>query len=88
MTAKPPAPPPQLPSEPPRAKHVTSTYGGAQISPTDAFHPHQPGGVVTSTVGVNPDPPADRQVSPDISPTVPYEGDSPTGYDPYTMGTF
>jgi hypothetical protein len=44
--------------------------------------------VVTSTVGVNPDPPADRQVSPDISPTVPYEGDSPTGYDPYTMGTF
>ena len=28
------------------------------------------------------------QAAPDISPTVPYSGDSPTGYDPYTMGTF
>lgn len=76
------------PAEPPRAKHVTSTYQGAQVSPTDAFHPHQQGGVITATVGVNPDPPADRQAAQDISPTVPYAGGSPTGYDPYTAGTF
>ena len=83
MTRVPPPPP-----EPPRAKHTTSTYGAAQISPTSAFRPHAQGGVVTETVGVNPDPPANRQAAPDISPTVPYSGDSPTGYDPYTMGTF
>lgn len=80
-----PAPPP---AEPPRAKHVTSTYRGAQVSPTDAFHPHRQGGVVTATAGTNPNAPANRQAAPDISLTVPYTGDSPTGYDPYTMGTF
>jgi hypothetical protein len=68
--------------------HTTSAFSGAQITPTGAFHPHQAGGVVTTTVGTNPDAPADRQAAPDISPTVPYTGDSPTGYDPYTMGTF
>lgn len=44
------------------------------------------GPVVTATVGLNPDPPANRQAAPDISPTVPYMGGSPTGYDPYTGG--
>jgi hypothetical protein len=82
VTAKPPPAP-----EPPRDKHTTSAYGAAQISPAE-FRPHAPGGVITQTAGVNPDPPADRQAAPDISPTVPYTGDSPTGYDPYTMGTF
>lgn len=82
MTGASPTPP-----EPPRPKHITSTYQSAQITPA-TFRPHAPGGVITETVGVNPDPPANRQVAPDISPTVPYEGDSPTGYDPYTMGTF
>ena len=78
---------PAPPAEPPRAKHVTSTYAAAQIQPA-TFRPHQPGPVLTQTVGLNPDPPADHQAAPDISPTVPYLGGSPTGYDPYTMGTF
>jgi hypothetical protein len=85
MAAKPKTAPPA--AEPPRPKHVTSAYQGAQIQPTGAFHPHQPA-QVTQTVGQNPDPPANRQAAPDISPTVPYLGDSPTGYDPYTMGTY
>jgi len=51
------------------------------------FRPHHPV-QLTQTAGANPNPPADRQAAPDISPTIPYEGDSPTGYDPYTMGTF
>ena len=52
-----------------------------------SFRPHAEA-QVTKTVGVSPDPPAQRQAAPEISPTVPYQGDSPTGYDPYTMGTF
>jgi hypothetical protein len=81
MAVQPPAP------EPPRGKHITSHFAAAQIQPTDGFRPHQPA-QVTATVGMNPDPPAVEQAAPEISPTVPYEGGSPTGYDPYTMGTF
>lgn len=51
------------------------------------FRPHQPV-QVTRTAGTNPNAPADRNAARNISPTVPYEGDSPTGYDPYTLGTF
>jgi hypothetical protein len=75
------------PPQPPRGKHVSSAYAAAQVSPA-SYRPHSPGGVLTETVGVNPDPPADRQAATDISPTIPYAGGSPTGYDPYTLGTF
>jgi hypothetical protein len=75
------------PAEPPRAKHITSHYAAAQVRPAGGFRPHQPA-QVTQTAGVSPDPPAVEQAAQDISPTVPYEGGSPTGYDPYTMGTF
>jgi hypothetical protein len=71
----------------PRAKHTTSAYGGAQITEAD-YRPHKPGTVLTATVGVNPDPPEQHQAAPDISPTVPYMGGSPTGYNPYTQGTY
>ena len=50
---------------------VKSTYDSAQISKTTGMTPHQDAGVTP-------------QASVPISPTVPYEGGSPTGYDPYT----
>jgi len=78
------APPP--PAEP-RPRHTTSAYGGAQITAA-SYRPHQDGPVLTATVGGNPDAPAQRQAAPEISPTVPYAGGSPTGYDPYTQGTY
>lgn len=77
----------QPPPEPPRGKHVTSRYAAAQVRPTDGFRPDR-AAQVTQTAGTNPAAPADRQAAPEISPTVPYAGDSPTGYDPYTMSTF
>jgi hypothetical protein len=77
---------PQTPDVPPRGQHVQSHYRAAQVRPA-AFRPHADA-QVTETVGVNPDPPAQRQAAPEISPTIPYSEDSPTGYDPYTMGTF
>lgn len=73
------------PGDGPRPKHTTSAYQAAQIRPAE-FRPDQPDVALTQTAGVNPDPPATRQASPDISPTVPYAGGSPTGYDPYTGG--
>jgi hypothetical protein len=76
----------QPPPEPPRGTHVKSHYGAAQVRPV-SFRLHTDVQVI-ETVGVNPDPPAQRQAAPEISPTIPYSEDSPTGYDPYTMGTF
>jgi len=75
-------------AEPPRGKHVQSGYGATQVRPA-TFHPHaHDQAQVSQTVGVNPDPPAERQAAPEISPAVPYMGGSPTGYDPATLGTF
>jgi hypothetical protein len=34
---------------------------------------------------MNPDP-AQRQAAPDVAQAVPYVGESPTGYNPYTDG--
>lgn len=69
-----------------RAKHTTSADRTAQIQPAP-FRPHQPV-QAPQTAGVNPDRPAQRKAAQNISPNVPYLGDSPTGYAPYTMGTF
>lgn len=65
---------------------MRSAYPAAHIRPAD-FRPHKPGGQVTQTVGVNPDPPATRSASPDMATTIPYMGESPTGFDPATLGT-
>lgn len=78
---------PQPSGEPPRGKHVRSHYAAAQVQPTDRFRPHAPA-QVTETAGVSPDPPANYQAAPEISPTIPYEGGSPTGFDPFVSGTF
>ena len=51
------------------------------------FRPHHPI-QITQIAEANPGAPPTREAAPDISPTVPYTGDSPTGYDPYTTGTF
>ena len=68
----------------PHHGQVQSTYQGAQISPAN-FKPHADP-QVTQTVGMNPDPPAVRQASPDVSQSVPYMGESPTGYNLFTGG--
>jgi hypothetical protein len=68
------------------AKHVPTRSPGAQTRPAD-FFPHKEGQQVTATAGMNPDPPANRQAAMEIRQNVPYSGDSPTGYDPYTLGT-
>jgi hypothetical protein len=81
--AAPPQPPQQEVS--PHHGQVQSHYQGAQISPGQ-FKPHADK-QITTTVGMNPDPPADRQSSPDVAQSVPYMGESPTGYNPYTGGT-
>ncbi len=67
-------------------KHVQSSFPAAAIRPAD-FRPDKRG-QVTQTAGVNPDPPAVQQAAPQAADSVPYAGDSPTGYDPYTLGTF
>ena len=68
----------------PHHGQVQSTYQGSQISP-GSFKPHADK-QVTQTVGMNPDPPANRQASVDASQSVPYMGESPTGYNPFTAG--
>jgi hypothetical protein len=84
-TAKAKAPQPPQPQEvSPHHGQVQSHYQGAQISPA-AFKPHA-GKQVTKTVGMNPDPTANRQASPEVSQSVPYMGESPTGYNPYAGG--
>lgn len=72
----------QPPDEPPRGKHITSAYGAAQIRPTDAFTPHQDA-QVTQTVGVNPDPPAQRSASVPADTSLPLTAGSPTGFTPF-----
>jgi hypothetical protein len=55
------------------------------------FYPHKQGQAptqVTQTAGTNPNAPAVRQAAPEVATSVPYEGGSPTGYDPYTLGTY
>lgn len=81
MAAK---PTPAQPGPSPHHGQVQSTYQGAQISAAQ-FRPHADP-QVTQTVGVNPDPPAQRQAAPDVAQTVPYVGESQTGYNPYTDG--
>jgi hypothetical protein len=61
-----------------------STYQDSQISPAQ-FRPHADA-QITETVDMNPDPPAQRQASPDLAQPVPRVGESPTGYNPYTGG--
>jgi hypothetical protein len=75
------------PAASPHHGAVNSAFKGAQISRTGGFTPHQPA-QVTQTVGMSPDPPANHQAAQDISPTIPYIGGSPTGFDPATGGTF
>lgn len=74
-----------------RAPRHSARDGSGRFSRTQKldprFRPHQPV-QVTQTAGTNPNAPAGRQSAPSIAETVPYVGDSPTGYDPYTMGTF
>jgi hypothetical protein len=67
-------------------KHVPTKSPGAATRPAD-FYPHKQGQQVTETVGMNPDPPAVRQAAPEIATSQPYTGGSPTGFDPYTLGT-
>jgi hypothetical protein len=54
----------------------------AQIKPTTAYTPHQPA-QVTQTVGVNPDPPAERQASVPADTSLPVVVGSPTGFTPF-----
>ena len=68
----------------PHHGQVQSHYQGAQTSPGH-FKPHSDM-EVTQTVGMNPDRSAVRQASPDVSQSVPYMGESPTGYNPFTGG--
>lgn len=76
MTAAPP------PDEPPRPKHIQSVVPSARIRPTDNFTPHQDA-QVTQTVGVNPDPPAQRSRSVPADTSLPLEAGSPTGFTPF-----
>lgn len=56
-------------------KHTASAYKAAQIAPTDAFHPYT-AAQMTTTVGGNPNPPAQHSAS------VP-DGAFAPGADPY-----
>ena len=71
---------------PTKPKHVKCSYPAAAIRPAD-FRPDKRG-QVTQTAGMTPDPPAKQQAAPQAADSVPYAGDSPTGFDPYTLGTF
>jgi hypothetical protein len=79
--------PAQSPAPVPSPHHgqVQSIYQAAQITPGQ-FKPDA-GKQVTKTVGVNPDAPAHRQQAPPADGSVTYAGGSPTGYDPFTLGT-
>jgi hypothetical protein len=77
-------PTPAQPGPSPHHGQVKSTYQGSQISPAQ-FRPHADA-QITETVDMNPDPPAQRQASPDLAQSVPCVGESPTGYNPYTGG--
>lgn len=68
--------------EPPRGRHITSAYAAAQIRPTDSFTPCRDA-QVTQTVGVNPDPPAQRSASVPADTSLPLEAGSPTGFTPF-----
>ncbi len=74
-----------LPGQPP--KHVASQFPTAVVTPAD-FRPHKGGQQITQTAGMSPDPPDVQQAAAEVLDTVPYAGDSPTGFDPYTLGTF
>ena len=66
----------------PRGKHVPSHYSAAQIRPTSRFTPDQDA-QVTETVGVNPDPPAQRSRSVPADTSLPLTAGSPTGFSPF-----
>lgn len=72
----------------PHHGHIKSSAPAAQIRPAP-MRPHHPGtSQATQTVGVNPDPPAERQTSGDVAKAPPYVGQSPTGYEPITIGAY
>lgn len=73
------------PGPSPHHGQVQSTYQGAQISAV-TFRPHAEA-QITETVGMNPDPPAQRQSSPDVAQSVPYVGSRRPATTPTRAGS-